>query len=84
MNFIKPQLRVLLLYIQQEIFNEQQYRHIFILNFNTFFQEAVVLRDGKKLSMNAEQLVVGDIVYVKFGDRLPADIRVIESKGFKV
>lgn len=34
--------------------------------------------------MNAEQLVVGDIVYVKFGDRLPADIRIIEAKGFKV
>jgi sodium/potassium-transporting ATPase subunit alpha len=34
--------------------------------------------------MNAEELVVGDIVYVKFGDRLPADIRIIEAKGFKV
>ena len=34
--------------------------------------------------MNAEELVVGDIVFVKFGDRLPADIRVIEAKGFKV
>ena len=34
--------------------------------------------------MNAENLVVGDIVFVKFGDRLPADIRVIEAKGFKV
>jgi sodium/potassium-transporting ATPase subunit alpha len=34
--------------------------------------------------MNAEELVVGDIVFVKFGDRLPADVRVIESKGFKV
>lgn len=42
------------------------------------------MRDGKKLPMNAEQLVVGDIVYVKFGDRLPADVRVIEAKGFKV
>jgi sodium/potassium-transporting ATPase subunit alpha len=34
--------------------------------------------------MNAEDLVVGDIVFVKFGDRLPADIRIIEAKGFKV
>ena len=34
--------------------------------------------------MNAEDLVVGDIVFVKFGDRLPADLRVIEAKGFKV
>ncbi|CAG7834151.1 unnamed protein product [Allacma fusca] len=29
-------------------------------------------------------LVVGDIVDVKFGDRIPADIRIIESSGFKV
>lgn len=31
-----------------------------------------------------ERLVVGDIVSVKFGDRLPADIRIITSAGFKV
>lgn len=42
------------------------------------------MRDGKKIPLNAEQLVVGDIVFVKFGDRLPADVRVIETKGFKV
>ena len=29
-------------------------------------------------------MVVGDIVDVKFGDRIPADIRVISSHGFKV
>jgi sodium/potassium-transporting ATPase subunit alpha len=27
---------------------------------------------------------LGDIVEVKFGDRIPADIRIIESRGFKV
>ena len=27
---------------------------------------------------------MGDIIYVKFGDRVPADIRVIEAQGFKV
>ena len=47
-------------------------------------QEATVLRDGAKLNINAEECVIGDIVFVKFGDRVPADIRVIESQGFKV
>lgn len=28
--------------------------------------------------------MLGDVVEVKFGDRIPADIRVIESRGFKV
>jgi len=47
-------------------------------------QEATVKRDGKILTINAVECVVGDVVLVKFGDRVPADIRVIEAKGFKV
>ena len=47
-------------------------------------QYALCLRDGEKLTIKAEQLTLGDIIYVKFGDRLPADIRVTESMGFKV
>ena len=31
-----------------------------------------------------EEVVVGDVIEVKFGDRIPADIRIIESSGFKV
>lgn len=47
-------------------------------------QYALALRDGEKVTLKAEQLTLGDLIYVKFGDRLPADIRVIESMGFKV
>jgi len=47
-------------------------------------QYALCLRDGEKLTMKAGELTLGDIIYVKFGDRLPADVRVIESIGFKV
>lgn len=47
-------------------------------------QEATVLRDGEKHTLHAEKLVMGDIIFVKFGDRIPADIRVIEARGFKV
>ena len=47
-------------------------------------QEALVLRAGDKLVMPAEDVVLGDILFVKFGDRIPADIRIIEAKGFKV
>ena len=40
-------------------------------------QQAVVMRGGEKKTTRAEDLVVGDIIDVKFGDRLPADVRVI-------
>jgi magnesium-transporting ATPase (P-type) len=39
-----------------------------------------VIRDGQKLSIDAEDLVRGDVVVVRTGDRIPADIRIIESR----
>merc|ERR1711971_890033 len=47
-------------------------------------QYALVRRDGEKISISAGELTLGDIVEVKFGDRVPADMRVIEARGFKV
>ena len=45
---------------------------------------AVVIRNGERKSVKAADLVVGDIVEVKFGDRVPADIRVLKAMSFKV
>lgn len=47
-------------------------------------QYAIVIRDGQKLTMPAEDVVVGDVVEVKGGDRIPADMRIIQSQGCKV
>ena len=47
-------------------------------------QFALVVRNGQKLNIHAEELVIGDIIDVKFGDRVPADIRVVSAHGFKV
>eukprot|EP00090_Calanus_glacialis_P038504 TRINITY_DN67168_c0_g1_i1.p1 TRINITY_DN67168_c0_g1~~TRINITY_DN67168_c0_g1_i1.p1 ORF type:complete len:1030 (-),score=220.45 TRINITY_DN67168_c0_g1_i1:134-3133(-) len=47
-------------------------------------QYALCIRDGEKLTIEAQYLVIGDIVEVKFGDRVPADIRIIEARSFKV
>ena len=47
-------------------------------------QYAICIREGEKITLKAEELTVGDIIEVKFGDRMPADMRVIESRGFKV
>ena len=48
------------------------------------FQYGIVIRNGVKKDIRATEMVVGDIVEVKFGDRVPADIRVVSSHGFKV
>merc|ERR1719474_1597194 len=47
-------------------------------------QFAKVIRGGKKSEIKAEELTLGDIVDVQFGDRLPADLRIIEARSFKV
>ncbi|CAL4064789.1 unnamed protein product, partial [Meganyctiphanes norvegica] len=47
-------------------------------------QYALCLRDGEKHNLPADELTVGDIVEIKFGDCVPADVRVIEAQGFKV
>merc|ERR1712226_1011323 len=47
-------------------------------------QYAVARRNGEKITVKAEELTLGDIVEIKFGDRCPADLRIIECRGFKV
>merc|ERR1711931_579261 len=47
-------------------------------------QYALVRRGGEKINIEAKDLTIGDICEVKFGDRIPADLRVLEARGFKV
>merc|ERR1711876_149145 len=47
-------------------------------------QYALVRRNGEKVTIPASELTLGDVVEVKFGDRLPADLRVVEARQFKV
>merc|ERR1712038_48379 len=48
-------------------------------------QYALVRRNnGEKLTIPADTLTLGDIVEIKFGDRCPADLRVLEARGLKV
>lgn len=41
---------------------------------------AIVLRDGEWKEIEAKFLVAGDIVECKQGDRIPADLRMMELK----
>ena len=45
---------------------------------------AVVIRGGAKRSIPASDLVPGDIVFVESGDRVPADIRLIETYSLSI
>ena len=46
--------------------------------------EAVVMRGGEKRTIDAEELVPGDIVLLKSGDKIPADIRLIKSRDLRL
>lgn len=45
---------------------------------------AAVLRDGERVDLVAELLVPGDVVMLASGDKVPADLRLIEEKGLRV
>ncbi len=47
-------------------------------------QVAIVIRDGKKQEINAEDLTLGDIVILEEGDCIPADLRLIETNELKI
>ncbi len=46
--------------------------------------EANVIRDGKQKTVDADELVPGDIVLLESGDKIPADLRITEANGFQV
>jgi magnesium-transporting ATPase (P-type) len=46
--------------------------------------EATVTRDGQKQTIPAEDLVPGDIVHLQSGDKVPADLRILESRSLRV
>ena len=45
--------------------------------------EATVRRDGKKIRLPSEQLVPGDIVLLTAGDRVPADLRLLQVRSLQ-
>lgn len=41
--------------------------------------KTVVLREGKKWSISTEKLVLDDLIFLKTGDQIPADVKVLEG-----
>ncbi|WP_114392245.1 cation-translocating P-type ATPase [Oleisolibacter albus] len=46
--------------------------------------QAGVVRGGQRHTIPAEHLVPGDVVWLASGDRVPADLRVLQAKGLEV
>ncbi len=44
---------------------------------------SAVLRDGRRISVDASDLVPGDVVLVQAGDRVPADLRLASARSLK-
>ena len=42
-------------------------------------KKALVLRDGRFQTLNARELVPGDIIKIKIGDLIPADVKLVEG-----
>lgn len=45
---------------------------------------AHVIREGRKQSVEASQLVPGDMICLEAGDRIPADVRFVETSNLEV
>lgn len=46
--------------------------------------KATVIRGGEVMTIVSKEIVLGDLIELKFGDQIPADVRIIKSQGFKV
>ncbi len=46
--------------------------------------EAQVLRDGRRVTVPARELVPGDIIFLEAGNYVPADIRLLEAVNLRV
>ena len=46
--------------------------------------QAMVMRDGTRFSIAAEDLVPGDMVFIQSGDRVPADLRLYQLRELKI
>ncbi len=51
---------------------------------NMLSAQAMVIREGKRITLPAEQIVPGDLVFIQSGDKVPADLRLLTVRNLQV
>ena len=51
---------------------------------NMLASEAMLVRDGKQVTVATRDIVVGDVVMLRPGDKIPADLRLFEVNNLRV
>ncbi|KAH8897781.1 P-type cation exchange, alpha subunit of ATPase [Thozetella sp. PMI_491] len=67
-----------------EFYQQQKSQALLESFLNMIPAKCMCLRDGKLSQMDASQLVPGDVVFVRMGDKTPADILVFSASDCKV
>jgi Ca2+-transporting ATPase len=65
-------------------FQEGKAQKVFEVLQNSVKSEAVVFRNGERQKIIDEEVVAGDIVFLKDGDKVPADSRILEANNLKM
>ncbi len=50
----------------------------------SFFSNAKVIRDGKVILVDSREIVLGDIVTFEAGDKIPADMRLVDEESLQI
>ena len=46
--------------------------------------KAVVIRDCEEKEVDIEELVVGDLIFLRCGSHVPADLRILQTNGLSI
>ncbi|KAJ3237801.1 hypothetical protein HDU81_008904 [Chytriomyces hyalinus] len=67
-----------------EFYQQQKSAAILESFLNLIPSQCYVIRDGATIQINAKELVLGDVVVVRSGDKIPADLFIIGTTELKV
>jgi len=77
-------LFMIFVYFLFDVLNTYQAENIIKKLKKLLKQEVLVIRNGKEVLIDSKYLVPGDIIILKAGERVPADIRIIECTDLLV